>query len=187
EVAVEGGWFPTLLRGPRLNVTFHRRDGTTTTETMAPALTVRHTQPWDDSGIDGKGTYPIEHVRKVLFGNAAPFSWEGVQRGSTSGEGSEETGEVEKDPLADFEVGGTYTGTVVKHMHGKADGVFFGYLVVLKERQVKGLLHANKMVGKSQTMLDMMYAKGNPIRVKILSIRGPDRIELDFADEDESE
>ncbi|MEC7279451.1 MAG: nuclease-related domain-containing protein [Candidatus Thermoplasmatota archaeon] len=187
EVAVEGGWFPTLLRGPRLNVTFHRRDGTTTTETMAPGLTVRHTQPWDDSGIDGKGTYPIEHVRKVLFGNAAPFSWEGVQRGSTSGEGPEETGEVEKDPLADFEVGGTYTGTVVKHMHGKADGVFFGYLVVLKERQVKGLLHANKMVGKSQTMLDMMYAKGNPIRVKILSIRGPDRIELDFADEDESE
>ena len=72
-------------------------------------------------------------------------------------------------------------------MHGKADGVFFGYLVVLKERQVKGLLHADKMVGKSQTMLDMMYAKGNPIRVKILSIRGPDRIELDFADEDESE
>ena len=58
EVAVEGGWFSTLLRGPRLNVTFHRRDGTTTTETMAPGLTVRHTQPWDDSGIDGKGRTP---------------------------------------------------------------------------------------------------------------------------------
>ena len=43
------------------------------------------------------------------------------------------------------------------------------------------------MVGKSQAMLDMMYAKGNPIRVKILSIRGPDRIDLDFADEGESE
>ena len=181
EVAVEGGWFPTLLRGPRLNVTFHRRDGTKTTETMAPGLTVRHTQPWDESGIDGKGTYPIEHVRKVLFGNAAPFRWEGIRGGTGTDEGSEGAGDGVHDPLADFEVGGTYTGTVVKHMYRKDGGPFYGLLVALVERQVKGLLHVSKMDGMSMDMIEMMYAKGKPIDVTILSIRGPDRIDLDFA------
>ena len=177
EVAVEGGWFPTLLRGPRLNVTFHRRDGTKTTETMAPGLTVRHTQPWDESGIDGKGTYPIEHVRKVMFGNAAPFSWEDVVP-PPSPEGGD--GQEAVDPLAAFEVGGTYTGTVVNHQGRKKDD-FHGLLVALVERQVTGMVHISKMDGMSMDHIDMFYAVGKTIDVKILNIRGPKKIDLDFA------
>lgn len=186
EVAVEGGWFPTLLRGPRLNVTFHRRDGTTTTETMTPGLTVRHTQPWDDSGIDGKGTYPIEHVRKVIFGNAAPFRWDEIgvrSRAQSPQPPKDAVDEVPetRDPLEGFEVGGTYTGTVVKHMYRKDGGPFYGLLVVLVERHVKGLLDVDKMDGMSMDHIDMFYAVGKTIDVKIVSIRGPNKIDLDFA------
>lgn len=179
EVAVEGGWFPTLLRGPRLNVTFHRRDGTKSTETMAPGPTVRHTQPWDESGIDGKGTYPIEHVRKVLFGNEAKFRWEDVTP-APGGHGLDGEPNGGVDPLAEFEVGGTYTGTVVNHQ-GRKKGDFHGLLVALVERQVTGMVHISKMDGMSMDHIDTFYAVGKTIDVKVLSIRGPKKIDLDFA------
>jgi polyribonucleotide nucleotidyltransferase len=171
---VEGGLLPTLFRGPRLTVTFHRRDGSKVTEDMTLGLTVRHTQPWDESGIDGKGTYPIEHVRKVLFGNEAKFRWEDVTPAS-DGDATEAA-----DPLAAFEVGGTYTGTVVNHQGRKKDD-FHGLLVALVERQVTGMVHISKMDGMSMDHIDMFYAVGKTIDVKILSIRGPKKIDLDFA------
>ncbi|RPG76800.1 MAG: S1 RNA-binding domain-containing protein [Euryarchaeota archaeon TMED141] len=174
EIAVEGGFFSTLFRGPRLSVTFHCRDGSKVTENMSPGPTVRHTQPWDDSGIDGKGTYPIEHVRKVLFGNEAKFRWEDV----TPASDDDTTEDV--DPLAAFEVGGTYTGTVVNHQGRKKDD-FHGLLVALVERQVTGMVHISKMDGMSMDHIDMFYAVGKTIDVKILSIRGPKKIDLDFA------
>ncbi|MBM72939.1 MAG: hypothetical protein CMB38_01560 [Euryarchaeota archaeon] len=175
EIAVEGGLLSTLFRGPRLTVTFHRRDGSKVTEDMTPGLTVRHTQPWDDSGIDGKGTYPIEHVRKVLFGNEAKFRWEDVTPASDGG-----TTEA-VDPLASFEVGGTYTGTVVKHLYRKDGGPFYGFLVALVEREVTGMVHISKMDGMSMDHIEMFHATGKPIDVKIVSIDGPKKIDLDFA------
>lgn len=177
EIAVEGGLFSTLFRGPRLDVTFHRRDGSKVTEAMTPGLTVRHTQPWDESGIDGKGTYPIEHVRKVLFGNEAKFRWDDVTPAPVDldGEVSEAV-----DPLEAFEVGGTYTGTVVNHQGRKKDD-FHGLLVTLVERQVTGMVHISKMDGMSMDHIDMFYAVGKTIDVKILSISGPKKIDLDFA------
>ncbi|DAC36740.1 MAG TPA: S1 RNA-binding domain-containing protein [Candidatus Poseidoniaceae archaeon] len=175
EVAVEGGWLSTLFRGPRLNVTFHRRDGSKVTEDMTPGLTVRHTQPWDDSGIDGKGTYPIEHVRKVLFGNEAKFRWEDVP--SPEGDGGAAEGQ---DLLEGFEVGGTYTGTVVNHQGRKKDD-FHGLLVTLVERKVTGMIHISKMDGMDMDHIDMFYAIGKTVEVRILSIKGPKRIDLDFA------
>jgi hypothetical protein len=179
EIAVEGGLLSTLFRGPRLSVTFHRRDGSKVTENMTPGLTVRHTQPWDESGIDGEGTYPIEHVRKVLFGNEAKFRWEPVPPVPVGNDPDDDATKA-ADPLAAFEVGGTYTGTVVNHQGRKKDD-FHGLLVALVERQVTGMVHISKMDGMSMDHIDMFYAVGKPIDVKILSIRGPKKIDLDFA------
>ena len=66
-------------------------------------------------------------------------------------------------------------------MYRKDGGAFYGLLVALVERQVKGLLHVRRMDGMSMDHIDMFYAVGKTIDVKILSIRGPDRIDLDFA------
>ena len=178
EVAVEGGWFPTLLRGPRLNVTFHRRDGTNTTETMAPGLTVRHTQPWDDSGIDGKGTYPIEHVRKVIFGNAAIFDWDGIPIVGPDGTSTE--GVDTEDPLEKFKVGETYPGTVVHHLVD--DGNIHGILVELVARKVTGKIPSKEVERLNPDLIDMFYGVGKTVDVKIVKIDGPKRIQLAIAD-----
>jgi predicted RNA-binding protein with RPS1 domain len=84
------------------------------------------------------------------------------------------------DPLEAFEVGGTYTGTVVNHQGRKKDD-FHGLLVTLVERQVTGMVHISKMDGMSMDHIDMFYAVGKTIDVKILSISGPKKIDLDFA------
>ena len=66
-------------------------------------------------------------------------------------------------------------------MYRKDGGPFYGLLVVLVERHVKGLLDVDKMDGMSMDHIDMFYAVGKTIDVKIVSIRGPNKIDLDFA------
>ncbi|MGB2507471.1 MAG: S1 RNA-binding domain-containing protein, partial [Candidatus Poseidoniaceae archaeon] len=160
------------------NVTFHRRDGTTTTETMVPGLTVRHTQPWDDSGIDGKGTYPIEHVRKVLFGNAAVFDWDGIIIVGPDGTGTE--GGDADDPVEKFKVGETYPGTVVHHLVD--DGNIHGILVELVARKVTGKIPSKEVERLNPDLIDMFYGIGKTVDVKIVKIDGPKRIQLAIAD-----
>jgi len=43
------------------------------------------------------------------------------------------------------------------------------------------MVHISKMDGMSMDHIDMFYAVGKTIDVKILSISGPKKIDLDFA------
>ncbi len=70
--------------------------------------------------------------------------------------------------LARFEVGSTYPGTVVKHLHGKEDGVLFGVLVALVEQHVVGMLHISKLEGMNPELFAMMYDVGRTVDVVVL-------------------
>ena len=170
EVRLERGWLGTVVFGPLLRVTHRLRDGTTREEVVQPGPTLRHSEPWASSGIDGRGTYPIEHLRKVSFGFLEAFDFGGRTRLDETGAPLEEV-ELEEAAdalLARFEVGSTYPGTVVKHLHGKEDGVLFGVLVALVEQHVVGMLHISKLEGMNPELFAMMYDVGRTVDVVVL-------------------
>ncbi|DAC36224.1 MAG TPA: hypothetical protein D7I05_00055, partial [Candidatus Poseidoniales archaeon] len=67
------------------------------------------------------------------------------------------------------------------HLYRKDGGPFYGFLVALVEREVTGMVHISKMDGMSMDHIEMFHATGKPIDVKIVSIDGPKKIDLDFA------
>jgi Holliday junction resolvase-like predicted endonuclease len=186
EVRLVGGWLPTLLRGPRLLVTFVDHDGGRHEEVAAPGATLRHSEPWGASGVDGRGTYPIEHLRRLVFGFRTPFTWDGG--GDAGGRDSgEATGPMNDDgdheapasnPLDRFQEGGVYTGTVVHHLIDGTTGAVHAVLVALVERTVTGKLDVNRLGTMDPVLFEMFYAVGRQVDVKIVKIRSAKRITL---------
>ncbi len=186
EVSLVGGWLPTMLRGPRLLITFVDHEGGRHEEVTTPGATLRHSEPWGASGVDGRGTYPIEHLRRLVFGFQTAFTWDGG--GDAGGHRpGEATGPQDgvvghegpaSNPLDRFHEGGVYTGTVVKHLTDDATGAVYAVLVSLVEQKVKGKMHVNRLGSMDPSMFEMFYAEGQPVKVQILSMHSANRITL---------
>ena len=69
KVRIVGGLISTMLRGPRIELAAHMRDGTILKEISKPKFEVNHTTPWKSKGIDDLGMYPLEYLDEVSYGH----------------------------------------------------------------------------------------------------------------------
>jgi len=166
-------------------VTFVDHHGGRHEEVATPGATLRHSEPWGASGVDGRGTYPIEHLRRLVFGFRTPFTWDGGDAaGRDSGEatgpndGDEGHEGPASNPLDRFQEGGVYTGTVVHHLIDDTTGAVHAVLVALVERTVTGKLDVKRLGTMDPVLFKMFYAVGQQVDVKILKIRSTKRITL---------
>ena len=188
EVDVVGGKWATLLRGPKIAVTLHRRDGSTETFITRPNLSIRHSQPWGKSGVDGKGLYPIEHFSTISFGhdNEVVMDEKGFRVQSFAEKHLEKLPSIaekkathrknnRKIMAEQFPVGTITNGAVHKHLK-EDNGSVYGILVSLVERELHCLLPSRVIRDINPTMFDVFFRVGTVIEIRITENRGPGKI-----------
>lgn len=186
QVRPVGGWWVTLLRGPRIEVTVQGLDGESSTEVMKPGLTVTHSQPWN-----GKTTYPIEHFTTIRFGHRCPLHEDNKGRRvqsfpvlsdhikkRDSGQTIPVMNPVDKiTPASLFPPGTKTSGKIVKHLRD-AGGHLTGILVSLVERELNGLLNRHEVSKIEGQFFDFFYKVGSTIEVEVVLNEGPGKIRL---------
>ena len=188
EVDIVGGKWKTLLRGPKIAVTLHRRDGSTEKMITRPNLSIRHSQPWGKSGVDGKGLYPIEHFSTISFGhdNEVVMDEKGFRVQSFAGKHLEKLPSIgekkathrknnHKVMAEQFPVGTITNGAVHKHLK-EDNGSVYGILVSLVERELHCLLPSRVIRGINPDLFDVFYGVGTVIEIRITENRGPGKI-----------
>ena len=192
EVEILGGKWKTLLRGPKISVTLHRRDGTAETIITRPTLSVRHRQPWGKSGLDGKGLYPLEHFSRIVFGheNLVEIDEKGFRTMSIASQhleklpqpssSKEPAHEADRKALAKrYPVGTITSGVVQRHLKSE-DGSVHGMLVSLVERELNCLLPHRVVREINPDFLDAFYSVGAVLEVRITENRGPGKIRAEL-------
>lgn len=188
EVDIVGGKWATLLRGPKIAVTLHRRDGSAETLVTRPNLSIRHSQPWGKSGVDGKGLYPIEHFSTITFGhdNEVVMDEKGYRVQSFASKHIEKLPSLNEKKAThrknnhkimaeQFPVGTITNGAVHKHLNDE-NGSVYGLLVSLVERELYCLLPSRVIQGIHPDLFDSFYGVGTVIEIRITENRGPRKI-----------
>ena len=185
KVRIVGGLISTMLRGPRIELAAHMRDGTILKEISKPKFEVNHTTPWKSKGIDDLGMYPLEYLDEVSYGhNDSSLEMLDVSRIGTNSKPSvkQQAVAVSTKTESRYYVGKEFKGTV-KHHFTDENGEIYALKVSLVERGKYGRLKCKEMANISHQWIPTIYAVGNPINVTIKRINEEGKIELGFVEE----
>jgi hypothetical protein len=197
EISIAHGFWKTIFSGPKLSVRLTGWDGNVTVEYLTPPLFIKHTSPWENGGVDGKGHYPVSYLRTITYGfQYDAFGEHHARRLEMNLQYPTEEPSISLDkevqlkrkhnhagrpPRIDysqkFSPGSRHKGTIVKHLKDD-DGNVYAMLVALVERKVSGRIRIRDLDAVHPDLFDMAYGVGTPLDVRIRSYAGPKRIDL---------
>lgn len=188
KITLVHGLFSTLWYGPRIALAIEDWEGNRRTKILSNPTSITHTAPWKSGGIDGKGTYPLDHLHGIEFGfRYPPFHKENIKRLPSPSENiqptlshtntSEKKAKHKVDYMQRFAKGTKHKGTVVKHLIGD-DGSVYALLIALIERKVTGMLRMKELDHLNPEVFQMFYAEGKPVEVQVLNYNGQKNIQL---------
>jgi len=185
KVRIVGGLISTILRGPRIELEAHMRDGTILKEISKPNFEVKHTTPWKSKAIDDLGMFPVEYLDEVSYGH----NDSSLEMIDVSINGANSKLSVKQQAFAKpnktgsrYSVGKEVKGTVKHHFTDK-NGEIYALNVSLTERGKYGRLKCKEMTNISHQWIPIIYSVGNPISVTIKRIDEEGKIELGFVEE----
>lgn len=160
NVSMARGLFATILLGPQIKLTTMSHDGNMVEELIKPneeTITLR--RPTVTSEYH---ELPITAIESIEFGCREIFDWENFSAKSNSQKSLRDKNE--------FEVGGVYNGRIAKDLG-------YAFLVVLKEKQLKGLLYKDKLEVHVD-LIEQFYSVGKTVKVKITKFKGKTKCSL---------
>ena len=160
NVSMARGLFATILFGPQIKLTTMSHDGNMVEELIKPnEETIILRRPTVNSEYH---ELPITAIESIEFGCRESFDWENFSAKSNSQKSLR--GENE------FEVGGVYNGRI-------ASDLGHAFLVVLKEKQLKGLLYKDNLEVHVD-LIEQFYSVGKTVKVKITKFKGKTKCNL---------
>jgi len=198
EISIAHGFWKTIFSGPKLSIRLTSWDGNVTVENLTPPMVIKHTSPWDQGGIDGKGHYPVSYLRTITYGfqydsfgqhhaqqlemnlqlpTKEPFNSTDAKEVQLERKPNDAGRPSRVDYSQKFSPGTLHKGTIVKHLIGD-DGGVYALLVALVERKVSGLIRVRDLESVHPDLFDIAYGVGTPLDVRIRSYTGPKKIEL---------
>lgn len=197
EISIAHGFWKTIFSGPKLSIRLTGWDGKVTVENLTPPLLIKHTSPWEDGGIDGKGHYPVSYLRTMTYGfQYDAFGEHHARRLEMNLQYPTEEPSISLDkevqlkrkhndagrpPRIDysqkFSPGSRHKGTIVRHLKDE-DGNVYAMLVALVERKVKGRIRIRDLDAVHPDLFDRAYGVGTPLDVRIKSYTSPKKIDL---------
>ena len=160
NISMARGLFATILFGPQIKLTTMSHDGNMVEELIKPnkeTITLR--RPTVNSEYH---ELPVTAIESIEFGCRESFDWENFSAKSNSQKSLRDKNE--------FEVGGVYNGRI-------ASDLGHALLVVLKEKQLKGLLYKDKLEVHVD-LIEQFYSVGKTVKVKITKFNGKTKCNL---------
>lgn len=160
NVSLPRGLFATILFGPQIKITTKSHDGNEAEELIKPneeTITLR--RPTINSEYH---ELLVTAIGSIEFGCRESFDWENFSAKSNSKKNLRNKNE--------FEVGGVYKGRI-------ASDLGHAFLVVLKEKQLKGLLYKDKLEVHVD-LIEQFYSVGNTVSVKITKFKDQTKCNL---------
>ena len=160
NISMPRGLFATVFFGPQIKITTKSHDGHVIEELVKPndeTITLR--KPTVNSEFH---ELPITAIESIGFGCRESFDWENFSAKSDSKKSLRDKNE--------FEVGGVYQGRI-------ASDLSHAFLVVLKEKQLKGLLYKDKLEVHVD-LIEQFYSVGKTVKVKITKFKGKTKCNL---------
>ena len=158
NVSMPRGLFATILFGPQIKLTTKSHDGNLVEELIIPneeTITLRR-----PTATEEYHEFPITKINSVTFGSEEIFDW---QRFSVSSKSNSKK-------QNQFKVGGIYNGRI-------ASDIGPAFLVVLKEKQLKGLLYKDKLEVHVD-LIEQFYSVGKTVKVKITKFKSKTKCNL---------
>ena len=191
-----------MVLGPKLSIRLTSWDGKVTVENLTPPMLIKHTSPWENGGVDGKGHYPVSYLRTITHGFQydafgehharrlemnLQYPTEGPSISTSLSSDDKEIqlkrkhNDAGRPPRIDysqkFSPGTRHKGTILKHLKDD-DGNVYAMLVALVERKVSGRIRIRDLDAVHPDLFDIAYRVGTPLDVRVRSYDGPRNIKL---------
>ena len=162
------GLLSTIFRGPRLNIIYQLRDGSTHSEKLIPNIEIEINIPWERK----IRSIPLEEITVLEFGYENNIDWLDEQRRGNKKKNQKRyrNKKVNFQMLKkEYKIGQKLIATVIKHIPDREDpDAVAGLLVSIVENQVKGLVPKGEL--PFQQFIPIFFAVGKEVPVEVISI-----------------